>query len=393
MSKKRRDNKRRILRNGESQRSDGRYAYKYMGKDGKPHFVYSWKLEKTDSLPSGKRECEALREQEKKIIKELETVANETQVSNLTIVGLVNRYMETSSLRPQTVVSYSSAMKALSHSSLGNKKVLQVTVMDVKNYAIELSKSHSYNTVAMYIAPIRAAFTDSMDSGELTYNPCAFKLYKVVPKDAAHREAISEQNVNALLDFCRTDKMSQKNLYPLTILFGTGMRISEMAGLTFADVDLSKKIIYVRHQLAYVNKTFVLSEPKTTAGTRIIPMSEAVVEAFENVFSERKPPKNEQFKDFIFLSQVGAPILGINWRKRFATCIKRMADKTGSTELISFTPHLCRHTFCSNMVIKGMNLKALQAVMGHSSMHMTTDRYAHISNQDDIIDAFTKVTK
>lgn len=62
ISEKRRDKKHRILRNGESQRADERYAYKYIGSDGKPHFAYSWKLEKTDSLPSGKRDCEALRE-------------------------------------------------------------------------------------------------------------------------------------------------------------------------------------------------------------------------------------------------------------------------------------------------------------------------------------------
>ena len=56
MSEKRRDNKNRVLRNGESQRSDGRYAYKYIDTDGKQQFVYSWKLEKTDRLPKGKRD-------------------------------------------------------------------------------------------------------------------------------------------------------------------------------------------------------------------------------------------------------------------------------------------------------------------------------------------------
>ena len=51
MNEKRRDSKNRILRNGESQRKDGRYAYKYIDATGKPQFVYSWKLEATDSTP------------------------------------------------------------------------------------------------------------------------------------------------------------------------------------------------------------------------------------------------------------------------------------------------------------------------------------------------------
>jgi len=61
---KRRDPKHRILRSGESIRADGKYQYKY-AVNGKPKFVYSWKLEPTDKLPAGKRPCLSLRELEK----------------------------------------------------------------------------------------------------------------------------------------------------------------------------------------------------------------------------------------------------------------------------------------------------------------------------------------
>ena len=63
----RRDSKRRVLRPGESVRADGKYQYKYH-IDGKPHFVYSWKLEPTDKLPKGKKPCLSLRELEKHVI-------------------------------------------------------------------------------------------------------------------------------------------------------------------------------------------------------------------------------------------------------------------------------------------------------------------------------------
>ena len=75
MSEKRRDNKNRILRTGESQRKDGRYAYKYIDTFGKPQFVYSWKLVPTDKTPAGKRDDIALREKEKEIQKTLTTVS------------------------------------------------------------------------------------------------------------------------------------------------------------------------------------------------------------------------------------------------------------------------------------------------------------------------------
>lgn len=71
MTGKRRDKKGRVLRNGESQRADGRYAYVYVDKFGKQRFLYSWKLENTDKLPQGKRECISLRDRVKELQKDL----------------------------------------------------------------------------------------------------------------------------------------------------------------------------------------------------------------------------------------------------------------------------------------------------------------------------------
>ena len=93
MSVKRRDHKNRILRNGESQRKDGRYAYKYVDAAGNPQFVYSWKLEKTDPLPARKRDCVALREQEKEIQNDLEDGIN-TKAGNITVLQLAEKYLQ-----------------------------------------------------------------------------------------------------------------------------------------------------------------------------------------------------------------------------------------------------------------------------------------------------------
>ena len=72
MSEKRRDSKGRILRTGESQRKDGRYAYKYTDAYGKPQFVYSWRLVATDKTPAGKRDDLPLREKVKEIQRDLD---------------------------------------------------------------------------------------------------------------------------------------------------------------------------------------------------------------------------------------------------------------------------------------------------------------------------------
>jgi len=72
MSEKRRDNKGRVLRSGESQRPDGKYEFKYADTKGERRSVYSWRLVNTDSLPPGKYACEPLRDIEKRIRKDIE---------------------------------------------------------------------------------------------------------------------------------------------------------------------------------------------------------------------------------------------------------------------------------------------------------------------------------
>ena len=87
------DSKRRVLRPGESVRADGKYQYKYH-IDGKPHFVYSWKLEPTDKLPKGKKPCLSLRELEKQVNTDLDLLVNIVD-GQMTVCELVDRYLKT----------------------------------------------------------------------------------------------------------------------------------------------------------------------------------------------------------------------------------------------------------------------------------------------------------
>ena len=104
----RRDSKRRVLRPGESVRADGKYQYKYH-IDGKPHFVYSWKLEPTDKLPKGKKPCLSLRELEKQVNTDLDLLVNIVD-GQMTVCELVDRYFENkdwSKAKHETGICYS----------------------------------------------------------------------------------------------------------------------------------------------------------------------------------------------------------------------------------------------------------------------------------------------
>ena len=93
MSEKRRDNRNRILREGEYQRSDGRYRFRYIDEDGKEKNVYSWRLDKNDPMPKGKKREPSLREKEKQIEADLfdHIVTNGGNYTVLELVELDHR--------------------------------------------------------------------------------------------------------------------------------------------------------------------------------------------------------------------------------------------------------------------------------------------------------------
>lgn len=90
---KRKDNKGRILKEGESQRSDGRYQYQYIGLDKKRHSVYSWKLLPSDKIPASKKADKSLREKEKEIQKSL-LEDSKKEVVNITFNEMFDIYIK-----------------------------------------------------------------------------------------------------------------------------------------------------------------------------------------------------------------------------------------------------------------------------------------------------------
>ena len=146
----RRDSKRRVLRPGESVRADGKYQYKYH-IDGKPHFVYSWKLEPTDKLPKGKKPCLSLHELEKQVNTDLDMLVNIVD-GQMTVCELVDRYLKTKTgVRQSTKQGYVTVQRLLAKESFAKRRyeVLKLPMQAV-SYKIaagrwEKLQFHSYH--------------------------------------------------------------------------------------------------------------------------------------------------------------------------------------------------------------------------------------------------------
>ena len=173
---KRRDPKHRILRSGESIRIDGKYQYKYM-VNGKPKFVYSWKLEPTDKLPAGKRPCLSLRELEKQIGHDIEQRLDPTK-KKMTVMELVEKYLSTKTgMRPNTMTNYNFVRNLLTKEEFSGRRIGDVKTSDAKLFLIKLQKDgKGHSTIKTVRGVLRPAFQMAVDDDALTKNPFGFTL-------------------------------------------------------------------------------------------------------------------------------------------------------------------------------------------------------------------------
>ena len=387
MSEKRRDSKNRILRSGESQRKDGRYAYKYIDPTGKPRFVYSWKLEATDSTPQGKRDGLSLREKEKQIRRDIED-AIIPRGGEMTVLDLVKKYLsQKTGVRHNTEANYNFVLNIIKKEDFGRQRIDRVKLSDAKCWLIKLQQDgRGYSSIHSIRGVVRPAFQMAVDDDLIRKNPFEFQLATVVVNDSVTREAITRKQERAFLEFVKGDKHFSRYYDGIYILFKTGLRISEFVGLTLADLDMKNRKISVNHQLQRKrNMEYIIEDTKTSSGTREIPMTDDVYQCFQRIIANRPKPKTEPMIGgrcgFLYLDKDGKPMVALHWEHYF----KHICQKYNSiykVQMPKVTPHVCRHTFCSNMAKSGMNPKTLQYLMGHSDISVTLNTYTHLGFED-----------
>ena len=178
-------------------------------------------------------------------------------------------------------------------------------------------------------------------------------------------------------------------------MLNTGMRVGEITGLRWRDVDFESGFISVNHTLVYYNHRdevgtyYSINTPKTDAGKREIPMIEGVKEAFEK--ERRYQEENgieskariDGYDDFIFVNRNG----DVQHQGTLNKAIKRIARDCNDKVLLetdldenpillpSFSCHILRHTFATRLCEAGVNLKVIQDILGHVDVSTTMNIY------------------
>ncbi len=400
---KRKDSRGRTLKGGESQRSDGRYQYQYVGLDKKRYSVYSWCLLPSDKTPSGKRSDKSLREKEKEIQKSLLEGENLFR-GNVTLDEMFDIYIKKKKhrgkpLTPNTIKNYTVMYnKHIRGSNLGKMNIQKIKKSNIVDFYMQLQKDDlSYGTITFYQKVMSAIFNMAIDEEFIDKNP-TLRALDQIEGSQKKKEVLTAEEQESLLKFA---KKNNPDMYcKLVFLVDTMCRVSEFSGITWKDINIKERIVSINHQLQYekyLGEEHCRFHIALTKGKEIryVPMTQRLYKVLkemkENYFIDRRDIEVDGVGDFVFFSENGYLLHAISFRRELLK-FQNSYNKKAKHKIECLTPHMLRHTGCTRNAENGMDLKVLQYLMGHKSSKITYDVYNHVT-QERVIQEVLKTAK
>lgn len=364
-----------------------RYEYHYKDCFGKERVISSYRLEVMDQLPKGKKSSKSLREKEAELNAQLEN-SIDIDGAKLTLLEVVDRYLKylynRKSLAHNTKVGYNVTVNNLKQYKLGYMEIGKIRPQHCEEWLDDMKKKHRGSSIQTQISLIKRAFEYALDYDYIVKNP--FRNITTDKSDSKKMDALSVKDMNRFLDFCSKDVHSAHCYDMIYVLFWTGLRVSELCGLTLDDIDMDNRMVKVDKQLQCVNHVHVILPTKTTNGERIIPMTDGVYQCFERVIKNRyimgdiEPAcydeRGNKYERFVFLAtRSRKTIVRSHVEEYLQNCIKRFNNANIENPIRKFEPHICRHTFATNM--QYLPPKTLQYILGHGNISTTMNNYVN----------------
>lgn len=395
----RKDYKGRKLRDNETYRKDGRYCYRYTDvRTGKRAGIYA-----NDLLE--------LREKEKQLEKDRQdNILTDSSIKKYTLNELFDTYMSTKKLADSTRKNYVNTWNNRVKDEIGDIKVVQLRPSHIKKFYAKLScAGYSHSTIKLIHNLIYPSLELAVDDDIIRKNPSKKTLGDYGNKPVKRKALTIKQQKN-LMDYIKSNSLYNVYVPMLTVMMETGVRCGELIGLTWNDINTKEEIIKINHQLTYRNYgdgcKFHVCLPKTDSGIRTIPMTNEVKSAFQKqrqinfMMGIDRNITVEGYDGFIFTAKTGRPLqpsavnnILYNIVKAYNKDeLKKAKKEHRKAELLpKFSAHVLRHTACTRMAEKGMDIKVLQYLMGHSSIDITMQVYNHITDMSRVKNEVVKM--
>lgn len=373
------------LKKGESIRSDGMLMYRYMDTDGKRKTIYSSTIE-------------GLREKEAQIVVDgVKGLRSDGKTKTLDEVFTEWKELKRG-IRDHTMQNYSWVYTQYAHGGFGKSRIKALTPADVRRFYNGLydERGLAVSTIDNLQTVLRQVFDFAVQQRYIDINPCTkamVELRKAHCDGGQKHEALTLDEQKRLLGFLRGHD-TYKHWYPtFAVMVGTGMRVGELTGLRWCDIDFEKGTIDVSHTLVYYKDDstkkmeFKISPPKSKAGRRTIKMLDFVRDALlEEKASQEATGASckavvNGYTNFVFVNRFGdvqhQGTLNKALRRIIRDANYEAIDK-GLTLLPPFSCHNLRATFCTRLAEEGVPLKISMKLMGHDDMRTTMAVYTSV---------------
>ena len=395
MAKSRKDSKGRVLRKGETVRGNGTYQYAYTDYYGKRQYVYA-------------NDLVTLRQKEEEILRDRLDGIDSQAARNQSLNDIYDKYMATrKDLAPRTYAGYMYQYNAYVRQTIGKRKIKDIRYSDILRFYKSLMEEHdlSIGSVQHIHMELHPAFEMAVRDCIIRANPThrvVGQLKKQTGAKVGIRNALTPEQQKAFLQFMDGHPIYERWKPIYTFLIGTGVRVGELGGLRWCDVDFENGFITIDHAIVYfagkMNKTdqrLYISRPKTEAGIRKIPIVNEVRKALDEIkqyqFDNGIFCKTDidGYTDFIFLNRYGNVLMQTALDRALSRIIvayneneiqEATEEKREAVLLPHFTCHTLRHTFCTRFCENETNLKVIQSVMGHVDIGTTMNVYAEVSD-------------
>lgn len=278
-------------------------------------------------------------------------------------------------LKMSTFVSYSSKLTLHVYPIIGNIPLKELNSENIEHWMKSLSASLAPSSVRVVFQVLNSCIKEAVEKNIVLFNPCS---QISIPKSSSSSiSSLSESEEQQLQKYA---KSHPKGL-PIILSLQTGLRIGEICGLKWQDINFSTNVLHVRRTIQRLpaqnqgggNKTILVeSSPKSDYSIRTIPISKAIR-------SDLLSLKEESSSSYVFGQKNPAePRLITYW-------FKKIIRETG---LPNYRFHSLRHTFATRCLEKGVNIATISALLGHHSIKMTLDTYigTFLSEKRDAID-------
>ena len=304
-----------------------------------------------------------------------------TENKNITLEGYFPEWIagKRNTVKPSTIGTYQRNYAAHISPALGKNKIQSLERRQILEFQSELARKLSARTANLVMIILKAILVDCVRDGIIAKSPAEFvkslKEDKKKASETTHR-ALTKQEQEIFMQEARKDYYYTFFALMLT----TGMRPGEVAGLQWSDLDYINGCIHVERTIAKDEKgTFRIGETtKSEAGQRIIPMTDSI----KKILKEQKSTMRLLHGDVlpisnrVFETPTGGIVTTIQTSRAIKKILKRLT-KAGQP-LEYFSAHALRHTFATRYLESGGEMQTLKTILGHSSLAMTADLYAHV---------------